>query len=280
MAGRTRAVLCTRCRQLISPDEPRCPFCGAAAPRGMNPAGGLARLADLDWTEALTYTCVVLYVLSIGRDRMLGLPMQNAFDFFNPSMGSLYLLGMTGGEAWERGAWWTLLTACVLHGGILHIWFNMSFFRSIGPIVREIFGAPTTLFLFFATGVCGNLASNFLFHPPSVGASGAIFGFMGALIGHGLRRGGTWGRHLSRTVWGWALPNLVIGCILPFVNNSAHIGGLLSGLVLGAVLPTAERRTPAVVSVLGLLMLVATAAGVIASLLTMGPVAAAFEQGL
>lgn len=280
MARRTRAVLCNRCRQLISPDEPRCPFCGAAAPRGLGTGRGLTQLADLDWSDAFTYACLVLYLLSIGRDRVLGLPIQNAFDFFNPSMGSLYLLGMTGGEAWERGAWWTLLTACLLHGGVLHIWFNMSFLRSIGPIIREIFGGPTMLFLFFATGVFGNIASNLLFAPPSVGASGAIFGYMGALIGHGLRRGGTWGRNLSRTVWGWALPNLLIGCILPFVNNSAHIGGLLSGLVLGALLPTAEKRTPAVVTVLGLLMLVVAFGGVIASLLTMGPVAQAYEQGL
>lgn len=279
MAARTRAVLCTRCRQLISPDEPRCPFCGAAAPRGLGGGLRLGQLADLDWSDALTYVCLALYLLSIGRDRAVGLPLQGAFDFFDPSMGSLYLLGMTGGEAWERGAWWTLLTACLLHGGILHIWFNLSFLRSIGPIVREIFGGPSMLFLFFVTGVCGNIASNLIFAYPSVGASGAIFGYMGALIGYGLRRGGTWGRHLSNTVWGWALPNLLIGCILPFVNNTAHIGGLVSGLVLGALLPPAERRTPAVVSVSGLLMLVVAFGGVIASLLTMGPVAEAFDQG-
>jgi rhomboid protease GluP len=277
MARSPHAVLCSRCRQLISPDERNCPYCGAIAPGRFGNLAGLARLLDAEWSDILLYACIALYVCCLVRDRVLGLPMGGALEFFNPSSGSLYLLGMTGGYAWVQGAWWTVLTSTLLHGGALHLYFNMSFLRVLGPLVRDVFGPQALLLIFFGTGAIGALASNLISGYPTIGASGGLFGMMGAILGFGWRRGGVYGRRLSSAAWGWAAPNLLIGCLLPFVNNTAHVGGLLSGIVLGLLLPPSERRTPIWVSVVGFVLLAITVGGIAASLLTMGDVAASVD---
>ena len=82
---------------------------------------------------------------------------------------------MTGGVAWELGWWWTLLTAIYLHGGLLHIFFNMYWIRILGPSATEVFGPARTFVLFNVAGVAGFLLSNLMSGGPTVGASGGNF---------------------------------------------------------------------------------------------------------
>jgi rhomboid protease GluP len=155
-------------------------------------------------------------------------------------MKSLYLLGMTGGYAWTQGYFWTLLSASFLHGGLLHIFFNISWLSTLGTIFGRFFGMNRLVVVYVLTGVSGFLLSNLMNNSPTIGASCSIFGIMGALITFSVRRGGEFGRQLRSQVWAWVIIGLVFGFAVEGINNYGHIGGLLGGFAMGMLLPARE----------------------------------------
>lgn len=223
----SRAIVCPSCRQLISSAEARCPYCGAVAPA----ASAASFFRKVEFTEVITYACGALFVLSLALDPREALS-GSLFAIGSPTHKSLALLGMTSPAAPP----WTVISSVFLHGSLLHIFFNLSWVRSLLPLTTELFGPARAWVLFWLSGVCGMVASNQLLGAPTIGASGAIFGLQGALWVWGRRRGGTLGRSLSAQVLGWIVGGLVIGCALPGVNNVAHIGGLLTGVAAGALM--------------------------------------------
>jgi rhomboid protease GluP len=153
------------------------------------------------------------------------------------------MLGMTGAFAWAEGRWWTLLTAIYLHGNLLHILFNVLWIRQLGPAVEEVYGPARLFVIYTVAGVVGFVASNALGVPFTIGASGAIFGLLGAMVAYGRRRGGTFGGLVLRQYGQWALVMFILGFLMSGVNNLAHAGGFIGGLVAGWVLSLAERRS-------------------------------------
>ena len=139
------------------------------------------------------------------------------------------------------GQWWRLVTYMFLHGGAMHIFFNMWCLWDLGRLCESLYGRWTYAAIYFITGIAGGLAS-VGWHPlvPSVGASGAIFGLAGALIASfylgefSLPRYAISGTLRSLLIF--AVFNLVIGQFLGGVDNACHIGGLVSGLIAGAVI--------------------------------------------
>jgi membrane associated rhomboid family serine protease len=136
---------------------------------------------------------------------------------------------------------WRILSSNYLHIGILHILFNMWCLWDLGNLAERIFDRWTYLLAYTACGIAGSLASLW-WHPLVVGAgaSGAIFGLAGALI-TALYLGrlpipAQAVRHTLRSLLVFAGYNLFFGAVGAGVDNSAHIGGLVCGLVLGAVL--------------------------------------------
>src|SRR6185312_15690827 len=127
------------------------------------------------------------------------------------------------------------VTACFLHAGLLHIGFNMWALYDIGPLVESFYGGAKYLFLYMATGVIGYMVSSW-FGYLSLGASGAIFGILGVMIAYGVKRSHTTaGQQLRGVAVRWAIYGLVLSFMLPGVDNAAHIGGLVSGFLLGMV---------------------------------------------
>lgn len=133
---------------------------------------------------------------------------------------------------------WRILASNYLHGGLLHIALNMWCLWNLGSLAERIFDAPTYLLTYTVCGLSGSLVSLW-WHPTvvGVGASGAIFGVAGALIaalylGH-LPIPKEALRGTLRSLVTFAAYNLFFGA-LPGIDNSAHIGGLLAGLALGA----------------------------------------------
>jgi len=136
---------------------------------------------------------------------------------------------------------WRLLTSNYLHGGILHIGFNMWCLWNLGFLAERIFDPWTYILIYTSTGLAGSLSSLW-WHPMvvGVGASGAIFGLAGALIsalylGH-LPIPKEALRGTLKSVVLFAVYNLFFGAVGRGIDNSAHIGGLLSGLALGALM--------------------------------------------
>ena len=237
------AINCHRCKELISDQESHCPFCGAPQ-QTERAARVMTRGLFGDPNNILSWivgTNIFMYVCSVGLNFEAAFSMENGlFGLGSPDFKALHLLGLTGGVSWHCGHWWTLLTASFLHGSLLHIFFNLSWLRQLGTITIVVLGPSRFAFTYLVTGVGGFLLSNFWSGVPTIGASCSLFGLMGLLICFGQRRGGTWGRQLNRQVWAWAIVGFVFGLIIPMVNNAGHIGGFISGYLLGFVFPKQE----------------------------------------
>ncbi|MGH9784846.1 MAG: rhomboid family intramembrane serine protease [Terriglobia bacterium] len=193
-------------------------------------------------TQIITIACIGAYVLSLVLDPAGALRPRGPFEVFSPSNRALQLIGATGSFPWAHGEWWTLVTAVYLHGGVLHILFNVLWIRQLGPAVEELYGPARFFVIFTVSGVAGFLVSNSLGIPFTVGASGAIFGLLGAMVAFGRRRGGVFGAMVLRQYGQWALLMFVLGFFMSGVNNLAHAGGFVGGLAAGFVLSLAERR--------------------------------------
>lgn len=239
----TRTILCPSCGRLTRADAEECLICGRRRP-GMWGLSGVFRKVFRSGgpTQFITIACIALYVLSLAVDPAGALRPRGPFEVFSPSNRALQLLGATGSFAWAQGEWWTLLTAIYLHGGILHILFNVLWIRQLGPAVEELYGPARFLVIFTVSGVGGFVASNVLGIPFTVGASGSIFGLLGAMVAFGRRRGGVFGTMVLRQYGQWALLMFVLGFFMSGVNNLAHAGGFVGGLATGFVLALAERR--------------------------------------
>jgi rhomboid protease GluP len=259
------SMLCPSCGKLISVSEEKCPFCGAWNPSLYGFGPGLQRWVGrrLDLVSVIVTACVVLYVAALALQPEAILHFTGFFGILSPGSRALYQLGMTGGVAWEERWWWTLLTAIYLHGSLLHIFFNLMWVRQLGPAVVEFFGPARAFVIFNVAGAVGFLVSDLASGGPSIGASGAIFGLLAALIVYGRRVNHSM---LTTQVWQWALIMFVMGFLMPSVNNWAHAGGFAGGWLVAQVMPIeAQRREGRLVMIIGLLLALATAAGVVLS---------------
>jgi rhomboid protease GluP len=140
------------------------------------------------------------------------------------------------------GQWWRLVTAMFLHAGLLHIGMNMWCLVDLGPEVESLFSTTKFTVLYLVTGVAGFILS-FLWSPNgmSVGASGAIMGLIGILIGASFHHGHM-GKAYRSQLWKWVIYIAIFGLIFA-VDNAAHFGGLIAGLALGYVVPEGEPAT-------------------------------------
>jgi len=236
----TGAILCPSCRKLISISEPKCPFCGRLRPGLWGFTPGLNRLlGGFDPSAMIAVAAIVLYGVALALDWRAALTPRGSLNILAPSSRALLTLGMTGGEAWKQGHWWTLLSATFLHGGLLHIAFNVYSIRSLGPAVEEIYGQARAFLIFILAGAAGFFVSNVLSGAPTIGASGAIFGLLGALIVHGRRAGRPF---MTTQVWSQALILFVFGLLMPRINNYAHVGGFAGGYAAALLLGSGVRR--------------------------------------
>ena len=182
--------------------------------------------------------------------------------FSDPSGQQLIRSGANYGPLTFGGEWWRLLSYCFLHGGFLHIAFNMWCLWDLGALCESLYGTWTFGAIYFTSAVAGGLASTGL-HPErmSVGASGAIFGLAGALIA-GLYLGEF---SLPRPVIQMQLRsivffvgyNIIIGAVAGPTDNLCHLGGLLAGLFCGALI---ARFAPSENDTLSRLAIIAIAA--------------------
>jgi len=255
-------MICSRCGKLISVSEQKCPFCGAWNPSLYGYGPGLQRFIGrrLNLVSVIVGACVVLYVTALALQPDAILHPRGFLDILAPGSRALYQLGMTGGLAWTQHWWWTLLTAIYLHGSLLHIFFNVLWIRNLGPAVVEYWGPARAFVIFNVAGVVGFLVSNAITGHPSIGASGAIFGFLAALIVYGRRVGHS---TLTAQIWQWALIMFVMGFVMSSVNNWAHAGGFAGGWLASTGMRTlGERREGRSAMILSVMLALLTVAGV------------------
>ena len=152
--------------------------------------------------------------------------------------------GANFGPLTLSGEWWRLLTNVFVHGGLIHIAFNMWCLWNLGALAEALYGRWTYAAIYLICGVGASLTSA-AWHPytPSVGASGAIFGLAGALLAafklgeFSVPRSALSGT--LRSLGAFVVYNLIFGFAMPGIDNSAHIGGLVTGLIVGAIIALA-----------------------------------------
>jgi membrane associated rhomboid family serine protease/cytochrome c-type biogenesis protein CcmH/NrfG len=186
-------------------------------------------------TSAILAINVAVYLACVAGSYLSH--QGNAMDF---TTEFVLRWGANYGPLSLDGQWWRLFTCMWLHGGLIHVGANMYCFWQIGRIAERIFGRGRYLAIYLITGIGSSLAS-LSWHPTtvSVGASGAIFGVAGALFvpffHKRLRLPEPVMKSMMRNIAFFIVINLIIGASIPFIDNSAHVGGLLVGLILGEV---------------------------------------------
>ena len=264
MRQTTGAIVCPSCGKLVDVREPRCPFCGAWRPGMFGYATPIARWlgGGLDLTAGIVGACAVLYVFSLVLD-LPAVLHGGLMNLLGPGDRALYQLGMTGGAAWRMRWWWTLLTATFLHGGILHILFNMFAVRYYMPSVLHLYGAARSFTLYMLSGATGFLLSNVVSGAPTIGASCSIFGLLAALVVYGRRTG----QHaVSGQLLQLAGIMFLFGFFMPSVNNWGHAGGFIGGWIVAELMvPAVGHRDGPLDVVLASALAIATVGGVVAS---------------
>lgn len=263
-------VHCTRCDRPICPDcmipAPvgyQCPECVAQARREFRQGPGRfgRRTArGLSATKLLLAAIGLVFVVEIaagGTANVLG----------GPGERSLVELGALQPYLIANGQYWRLFTAMFLHAGLLHIAFNAYALWLFGQFVESTFGTRRMLLIFFVSGFLASVAS-YAFGPPQtvgVGASGAIFGIFGAFVAYHFRR-----RELAASAASlrWAMTMILLNAFLAFsirgIDWRAHLGGLVGGFLIGtAIEGFGPRRTRALVSVLGVGVLIVVGIGLV-----------------
>jgi rhomboid protease GluP len=236
-----RPRMCPACGTLVGIGATRCHECGTnlnfslvAISKGLSEFfGGRAPV-----TMVILITNILLFAVSWLRT------INNGGSFWGISNIELYRLGGLWTPAITHGEWFRLVLPIFLHGGLLHIGFNMMVLLDIGPVVEEVYGSARYLFLYLATGVVGFLVSAFTpfrSHPAlGIGASGAIMGLIGLMIAITSKRGGASMQALRSRLVSWVVSIFVFGLLMPGIDNWGHFGGLIGGLLFGRIFADRE----------------------------------------
>ena len=221
-------VRCSRCEKYICTDCMRpasigyqCPKCASDSTpviRGISKSRFIPSPENNQVTKFLGILLISIYVAQI----VFGDILISNYALFAPSVST--------------GQWWRLLTAGFLHGSILHLLFNVYILGVLGSQLESILGKTKFVLIYFVSLIGGSIAS-FLFSPfgtYSIGASGAIFGLMGAMLVVGRKK-----RLDISQVAVLVVLNVVIGFVLSGIDWRAHLGGLAAGSLIAWVLLSA-----------------------------------------
>ena len=187
-----------------------------------------------DWFRCATIVLIALNVLVFLMMVLQGVSV------FNPTADSVLRWGADYGPLTLHGQWWRMLVSTFLHFGLIHLLFNMFVLFYIGLFLESLAGRVPFVVLYLVCGLGGSAAS-LAWHPSvvSAGASGAIFGLYGALLGFLVRHRGSIPAESLASLRKGALTfigyNLLYG-LRPGVDMAAHVGGLGTGFVLGLFL--------------------------------------------
>ena len=259
--------MCPTCGKFNASNASVCEYCDSgltAKPAGDFDAYGRPRSKSLNPVTIIFFICIGFHALAIFLSSKID-DYELAKQFWAPHGGVLAVLGANVRERTIFGGeFWRIATYMFLHGGFIHIFFNLSALAQLGPLVVQAFGNRRFWLIVMLTGIGGGLvsaASIFIFgRGNSVGFSGSLFGFIGA--GYiWLRSNGNYymaERFKKFMIWGNIIfIGLTITGIFP-IDNFAHLGGMFTGMGVALFFQSrlGQSLKPSVESaVLGLLIL-------------------------
>jgi rhomboid protease GluP len=240
-----------------------CPECderlAQAARAGIPTSGQVFVAASFPVTNVLIGLNALVFLFMVLRGVSFLLPSPQQAIAFGADFGPLTL----------NGQWWRLLTSMFVHFGIVHIGLNMWCLWNLGRAAEQLMGRASYLLAYFVSGIFSSIASVY-WHPmaANAGASGAIFGMAGVLVTYVYLKKTPAHLTINRKMLGslgtFIAYNLAFGA-LPGISNAAHIGGLVMGLAVGAVLPasaaseSARRTRLSLVAIFSAIVLVGSA---------------------
>ncbi len=184
----------------------------------------------------ITYALILLNVLVFALMYILGrgsTDLQTLADF-----------GANNAELVKLGQYYRLFTAMFLHIGIVHLFFNMYALYIIGPQLESFYGKAKFLTIYIVSGIIGNLFANiFEINTLGAGASGAIFGLFGSLLYFGYHYRVYLGSVIRTQILPVIILNLLIGFTTSSISSSAHIGGLIGGILISMALGVPKKST-------------------------------------
>lgn len=230
---RPTGLACTECNRPICPAcsidaavGQRCPECvRQAGPQKVITARQLTGRPSFG-SAPVTFTIIAV---AVGVQLLAFVAPQLWDDLFVAA--AMWPPGVAEGE------WWRMITVVLLHAGLLHVGFNMLITYQLGPQLERQLGSVSFLSLFLASAASGSMFAYFIGPDAAgVGASGAVFGLVGAWLAPAVRRRTTaWGRQLLNQLGGLVIINAAIPFIVPRVSWQAHLGGLVAGFAIGWV---------------------------------------------
>jgi rhomboid protease GluP len=200
-----------------------------------------------------------MYLVSLLLNPLSSSLSINPLTFLSPDNTSLLLMGATGTIPIDHFLLflktegikplaidrllrlWTMLSANYLHGGILHIFFNMMAFRQLAPLVVREYGTYRLFIIYTVGGIIGFGISYLAGVRLTIGASAAVCALIGAILYFGKSRGGVYGRAVYSQIGGWAVGLFLFGLLVPGINNWGHGGGIIAGALLGFLLGYQEK---------------------------------------
>ncbi len=237
-------IVCPSCHKLIT-IAPSCPLCGRKNPSLWGYIKYLRKLGpDFGFNLIVIWGCISLYVIALILHPQKITYNNDLLNILSPNNISLFLLGSTGKlPIFQLGRWWTVFTSAWLHGSLLHIVFNLIWITQLLPPVAQFYGAGRAIIIYTVSaiasalltstiGIYNNFLPNF-FHGAtvSVGASGAIFGLLGALFLYGKK---TDNFVIKKQYFTYAVVLFLLGLITPKVDNWGHLGGFLGGYLISS----------------------------------------------
>ncbi len=220
--------ICTEC-MTPAPVGLRCPDHAGSRKRASAPrivARAPRGATDALVTKTLIAINVIIYLITAVQGNGLNAPGGALFDKFFLVGGHVFANGhLYGGVA--HGEWWRLITAAFLHASLIHIGFNMLALWWLGAAVEQYLGRTRFVALYFVAGLAGSAGALTQTQGVTVGASGAIFGILGAMLILEWQATGRLGGNAMTLI----VINLALSFALANVSIGGHIGGLIGGIL-------------------------------------------------
>lgn len=181
----------------------------------------------------ITYS-IILICLAVFAVMTLvgGSTNTNVLIFFGAKVNSLI----------SAGQYWRLFTCIFIHIGFTHLFFNLYSLFVLGKFTETILGHGRLLIIFLLSGLSGSILSYLLSPNISAGASGAIFGLLGAFVAYGWKNKYFWKSGLITNLLVVLGINIFLGLVSPGIDNYAHLGGLFIGVILGLFFRFFDRQ--------------------------------------
>ncbi len=254
--SRETGVSCSNCGRPICPDCMTSTPVGMRCPECSRQRTAVKRLRDVAALPRVTYALIAINVVAFiaeGNVSINGSPSSSVYE-----EGALFgsVRGVPGlGVA--HGQWWRLVTSGFLHENLIHIGFNMYVLYILGRMIEPAIGSLRFGVLYGVSLLTGSLGALLVTpHSPTVGASGAVFGIMGAAAVEMRARQIP---VMQSGVGGLILINLVISFTLPGISWGGHVGGLIGGALAATLLQLGDRRRLRALALAGCALIAAAA---------------------